>query len=51
MLSVTRKKAADRLTTEFIESLKNLNFLDVRFRIDFEKAIILLLMGMTWSDL
>lgn len=38
MLSVTRKKAADRLTTEFIESLKNLNFLDVRFRIDFEKS-------------
>lgn len=38
MLSDTRKKAADRLTTEFIESLKNLNFLDVRFRIDFEKS-------------
>ena len=38
MLSVTRKKAADRLTTEFIESLKNFNFLDVRFRIDFEKS-------------
>ncbi len=38
MLSNTRKKAADRLTTQFIESLKNLNFLDVRFRIDFEKS-------------
>lgn len=38
MLSDARKKAADRLTTEFIESLKKLNFLDVRFRIDFEKS-------------
>lgn len=37
MLSDVRKKAASGLTEEFIESLKNLNFLDVRFRIDFDK--------------
>lgn len=37
MLSDVRKKAAKRLASEFIESLKNLNFLDVRFRIDFDK--------------
>lgn len=37
-LSAIRKDAADRLTAEFTESLKKLNFLDVKFRIDFEKS-------------
>lgn len=36
-LSIIRKEAADKLTGEFIDSLKKLNFLDVRFRIDFEQ--------------
>lgn len=37
-LSEERKKGALRLMGEFSESLKQLNFLDVRFRIDFEES-------------
>ncbi len=37
LLSDERKKAAKKLTDEFVASLKQLNFLDVRFRIDFHK--------------
>ena len=36
-LSTKRKQAAESLTEQFIESLKKLNFLEVRFRIDFIK--------------
>lgn len=45
-LSVIRKKYSQMLTDKIIEGLKDLNFLDVQFHIDFQRKKNIQIMGL-----